>query len=143
MHRHLLALVSGVVALGLCDSPVSANSCVERFPDFVVQFEADIAFQLKHIQFPLRITYVDATASPEPAPRTKQISREMYPSQPYTYPTRQVQTLRHLQKQVAEISGAKAVVRFEQPDSDVYSMEFQFEKFRGCWRLSLVRDISL
>jgi hypothetical protein len=35
------------------------------------------------------------------------------------------------------------VVEFEQPDSDAYSVNFNFTRTRGCWYLTLVDDQSL
>jgi Domain of unknown function (DUF4348) len=142
VRPQFLALI-GLIAFALSHSAAASEAtCSKRFSDFVAHFESDAAFQIEHIQFPLRVNYVDAGADPEPVPRIKWISRDIYASKP-SYPTLEVQARRKLRKQISEVSRVKVVVRFAQPDSDGYSVEYHFEKVHGCGHLGLVDDQSL
>lgn len=137
------ASVFGVLAcIGLNVSTASASPCAARFADFIREFERDATFRLEHIRFPLALSYVDS-ADLESSPKLIEVSREMYTSGRAAYPTPEIQAERHLEKEISDGATGNATVRFQQPDSDAYSKDFQFEKRGTCWQLVSVSDASL
>lgn len=117
-------------------------ACPARFREFLAKFETDDTFRLEHVQFPLDVKYVDGAAKPEPADRKKQVSRESFQASPW-FPSKAEQEKRGLLKRVTEASGKKALVHFDKPDSDAYTVVYHFAKDSSCWQLALVDDRSL
>ncbi len=130
--------------LPIASFAADASSCPQGFPQFLARFESDIPFQASSVQFPLPFAYVDAAAEPEPKRKTKRVSREAYTKAEYPYyPTPDIQAKRKLERKIRDSSSSKKVVRFNQHDSDAYSIEYHFKKVRECWRLTFVEDYSL
>ena len=144
MNRCWRTLLGVTALLPIAGLAADTFSCPPEFPQFLARFESDFQFQASTVQFPLFFAYLDAAAEPEPKRRTKRVSRESYTKAEYPYyPTPDIQAKRKLEKNIIESSSSKKVVRFNQPDSDAYSIEYHFKKVRQCWRLTFVEDYSL
>jgi hypothetical protein len=148
MGRHIgLVVCMTVVALGPSTAVRAAESrapeCRATFAEFLARFESDMAFQLEHVQFPLQMGYVDASASPEPANREKLVTREEYAAKGWFYPSLEVQAQRRLEKKIVRPPTSNMVIEFDQPDSDAYSVNFSFTRTNGCWYLTRIDDQSL
>jgi hypothetical protein len=140
-HHHTEALVTVKNMQAGNVTASTGATCPAPLLDFLARFESDAAFRLEHTQFPLTLSYVDTTPA-EPTPREKQISRDAFAANDW-YPTKDIQTERRLERRITETSATAVEVRFDKPDSDAYTMEFQFAKAQGCWRLIRADDHSL
>lgn len=138
-----LAAVGLMALLALSVAGPAKAACPRNFIEFLARFELDSAFQKEHVQFPLQMKFVDAAANPEPAARTRSISKEEYATGKPLYPTHAVQSERKLLKKITMASHQKTIVHFNKPDSDAYAVDYHFIKAKGCWRLTLVDDHSL
>lgn len=141
-HHHTGALVTVEDMRAAAAATGNATRCPGPFSDFLLMFESDETFRLEHVQFPLHVTYIDAAAIPEPAARTKQVSRDAFISAGL-YPTAETQTLRGLKKRIIELSAMEAVVHFDQRDTDSYTVEYRFKRESDCWHLMQIDDQSL
>ena len=140
--RHV-AWVSCLVVMLVASPAAHASECPASFENFLARFEADREFQMRHVEFPLKLAYIDGAADPAPAPRERDITREEYVAKDSFYPTLEEQATRRLEKKIIRPPTSNMVVEFDKPDSDAYSVNFTFTRTSGCWYLTLVDDQSL
>ena len=122
----------------------AASSCPEQFPEFVAQFERSETFQRAHTRFPLPYSYVDGTAEPEPKNIRVMVNRgtvRKFPGIKFPSPT--IQRTVPLERKTSTVAAGTEVIRFDKPDTDVYTIEFQFKKSGACWQLIGVDNMSL
>lgn len=121
-----------------------APTCADNFSTLLAGFESKRAFQEEHTLYPLRYSGPDATECyPDCPTATHLVSQEAARKLAAPlYPLKAEQAEKQLERKV-KISGAAALVRLEQPESDSYVFEFQFERKGGCWKLIAVTDLSL
>ncbi|MDO9238259.1 MAG: hypothetical protein Q7U28_19770 [Aquabacterium sp.] len=139
MHRSLL-----IVALLLPLAGYAATSCPQAFPEFVAQFERSEAFQRAHTRFPLPYSYVDSNAEPERKTITVMVNRSTVSKfSGIKYPSLVIQRAVPLERKTSTVSGGTEVIRFDKPDTDMYTIEFHFKKSGACWQLVNVDNMSL
>lgn len=133
-----------LILMMLLSLPVHAGSaCPTQFGDFIEVFQDSPNFQKLNTQFPLFYSDVDATAVPEPKQFHIKVTRTTLAKYPgVIFPSRSTQTSMSLQRKISEQDGLQ-VVRFDKPDTDIYSVSFFFAKSSRCWRLIRVEDYSL
>lgn len=139
-------MLRALLLVALC-FPVAAGAntrCAPTFSDFLNSFEADVDFQRTHTRYPLIYSFVDENAEPEPKEIIKKLSRANAVSHKgIVFPEKSLQKSVPLERQVRRLPKGAYAVRFDKPDSDVYSVEFVFEDNGRCWRLISVADMSL
>lgn len=120
------------------------SACPTRFTEFLAMFEKSIEFQTLNIRFPLRYTYVDGNAEPEPKQIKVMVSRANISKHPgVRFPTTAVQVTAPLKRKLTSGARGTQIVQFDKPDSDAYSVAFHFSKTASCWQLVEVEDGSL
>lgn len=126
---------------------VSASAepyCAKDFGSFLVFFQDDEKFQITHTAFPLRYSYVDAAANPEPKTVSIEIINQddaLIAKLP-RYPAAETIKPVSLQETIFMEKGEVYVVRFTKPDTD-YMFDFRFMKHNNCWQLVEVNNYSL
>ena len=130
----LLPLAGGLLAACTTAPPPVAASCDKDFGAFLSRFEADRAFQEQHISFPLKFSAREGSRELS-AERVRGGAAPVFP----LAPAQQKQSLK-VSRQMAD--GAASVKLFV-PNSDAYSVTYQFAYTAGCWRLAGVQDQSL
>ena len=132
------------VALLLPLAGYAASSCPEQFPEFGAQFERSEDFQRANTRFPLPYSYVDGSAKPEPKTVRVMVNRSTVSKFPgIKFPSPAIQRAVPLERKTSTVASGTEVIRFDKPDTDMYSIEFQFRKSGGCWQLVNVDNISL
>jgi hypothetical protein len=133
-----------IAALLLPLTTQAASSCPSSFEKYLTRFQRDSVFQKEHRHTPLRYSFVDAEAEPEPRTVQRQLSAVQAEKQPLIrFPSADVEKTNRLERKVAQVNDQGYVVRFDQPDSDRFSIEFHFSRIGRCWRLVEVNDLSL
>jgi hypothetical protein len=144
MSRCLKMLLATLALLPLLGWATDESMCPKEFPRFLPRFESDIKYQVASVKFPLLVAYLETSGHSDPIRKTESIFRAAYlkSKHPY-YPTPAIQANRRLERKIEDRSSSMKVVRFDQPDSDAYSVEYHFKKEGGCWRLTFMEDFSL
>ena len=122
----------------------ASSGCPTRFTEFLAVFEQSVEFQTLNTRFPLRYSFLDGNAEPDPKLIKVVITRanaSKYPG--IRYPSPALQASVPLQHKLRSGVGGIQVVQFDKPESDVYSVGFSFLKVSGCWQLVEVEDSSL
>ena len=136
------SFIPGALLLPL--AAYSAPPCPEQFPEFVAQFERSEAFQRAHTRFPLPYSYVDGTAEPEPKTVRVIVNRGTVRKVPgIKFPSPTIQRTAPLERKTTTVADGTEVIRFDKPDTDMHTIEFQFKKFGACWQLISVDNMSL
>lgn len=110
------------------------------FDAFAEKFAGSISLQARYTHWPLESTTIDAAATPEPKPVTKQVTeKEMsYPLlMAFDRARREGQAVKVL---LTPPDGAE--IHYTKPDSD-YSIHYLFKRQGACWQLAAIRDESL
>lgn len=137
--RALIIVLLFVPQLACADS-----ACPTRFTEFLAMFEQSIEVQTLNTRFPLRYSFINGNAEPEPKLIRVVIARanaSKYPG--IRYPSPAVQASVPLQRKLSSKVGGIQVVQFDKPESDVYSVVFSFSRKSSCWQLVEVKDSSL
>lgn len=117
------------------------NACsAVDFDAFAEKFAGSISLQARYTHWPLESTTIDAAATPEPKPVTKQVTEaEM------SYPLLMAFDRAKREGQVVKVSLVPpdgAEIHYTRPDSD-YSIRYLFKRQGACWQLAEIRDESL
>lgn len=116
--------------------------CPVSFEQFLSKFELDRTFQQQHIHYPLRYSFIDLGALPEPRAVFKSLSKtEVATRSSPIYPSLAHQTELNLAKNVDLQSTALAAVRLWKPDTG-YLLIYRFKQIGGCWKLVEFEDAS-
>lgn len=116
--------------------------CPVSFEQFLFRFELDRTFQQQNILYPLRYSFIDLEASPEPRAVFKPLSKtEVATRNKPIYPSVAHQTELHLEKNVNLQSTALATVRLWKPDTG-YVLIYRFKQIGRCWKLIELEDAS-
>lgn len=122
----------------------AASACPSSFEEYLSAFQQDALFQKEHRQYPLRYSFLVTDA--EPAPRT--VKRRLSAAQAenesgVSFPSLETEKAKGLERKVTRAKEGAYVVRFDKPDSGVFTAEFHFSRVGHCWRLVEVNDFSL
>ena len=122
---------------------VAGNTCYQSFDDFLAAFENSRIFQTESAVYPLRHTFIDGGAHPEPKTIESELSKQeirerKYPIYPYPKDQENISFV----KEVAESSTTKRQIMLFKPDTD-YVFRYQFEMVNNCWRLTEYNNDSL
>lgn len=110
------------------------------FNGFAEKFASSISVQAKYTHWPLESTSIDAAATPEPKPVTKQVSE-----QETSYPLLMAFDRAKREGQVVEVTQIPpdgAQIHYTKPDTD-YSIRYLFKRQGACWQLVAIKDESL
>ena len=110
------------------------------FNGFAEKFANSISVQAKYTHWPLESTSVDAAATPEPKPVTKQVSE-----QELSYPLLMAFDRAKREGRSVEVtqdSPDGAQIHYAKPDTD-YSIRYLFKRQGACWQLVAIKDESL
>lgn len=129
--------------LSLLPSLVFAQAeCPSSFQSFFAQFEVDRTFQQQNIRYPLKYSFVDMDASPEPqivkSPRSKAaVAADKQP----VYPSLAHRKKAGLVKKVMAQSKTRVTIELNVPDTG-YWLIYHFKTIKGCWKLVEFEDES-
>lgn len=110
------------------------------FNGFAEKFAGSISVQAKYTHWPLESTSIDAAATPEPKPITKQVSEQEMP-----YPLLMAFDRAKQEGQfvdVTQIPPDGGQIHYTKPDTD-YSIRYLFKRQGACWQLVAIKDESL
>ncbi|MBS1942471.1 MAG: hypothetical protein JST38_16505 [Bacteroidetes bacterium] len=110
------------------------------FNGFAEKFASSISVQAKYTHWPLESTSIDAAATPEPKPVTKQLSEQeaSYPLlMAFDRAKREGQSV-----EVTQVPPDGAQIHYTKPDTD-YSIRYLFKRQGACWQLVAIKDESL
>ena len=134
-----------ILLIFLCfpSSTIAGYECYESFDEFLPAFENNKAVQIDNTIFPLKYTFVDGGAYPEPKVinselSSKKIEERKNPIYPYPKDQKKVPLL----KEISEPSPGKMRIRLYKPDTD-YVLRYQFELIGTCWKLTEYNNDSL
>ncbi|MBS0215812.1 MAG: hypothetical protein JSR63_08540 [Proteobacteria bacterium] len=132
---------AGHVAQSVHPTESDAAACpATDFNGFAEKFAGSISMQAKYTHWPLESASIDATATPEPKPVTKQVSeREMpYPLlMAFDRAKHEGQSV-----EVIQLPPDGAQIHYTKPDTD-YSIRYLFRRQGTCWELVAIKDESL
>lgn len=133
-----------VLVLSLLPGLVFAQAnCPVSFEQFLSKFEVDRTFQQQNIIYPLKHSFVDLDAQPEPRAVAKPLSKtEVATRNSPIYPSAAHQRELNLGKKVKLESKTLALVRLQKPDTG-YLLIYRFKEIRGCWKLVEFEDASM
>lgn len=121
----------------------AASGCVPAFDEFLSRFEADRPFQEENIAFPLKHSFVDAEAEPEPKVVDKPLSKsEVAERLAPLFPSQTDQKKVPFEKVIKSPRLDRTVVQLQKLDTG-YLLIYHFQKFGGCWKLIEFEDASI
>ncbi len=107
-------------------------------------FQRDPSFQKAHRQYPLRYSFLDSYAEPEPRTANRWLSAtQAEKKRAIDFPSSEQEKAKGLVRKVTKGKEGAYIIRFDKPDSDVFSIEFHFSPVGHCWQLVEVNDFSL
>jgi hypothetical protein len=123
---------------------IAENSCPAVFEQFIEKFESDRVFQQAHIKYPLKYTFLDYEAQPEPKEREKRLSqKEVARLKAAIFPLRTTQSAHGLSlRKIKVLSPRQMWVQLAKPDTG-YQLDFYFERTAVCWALAEYSDLSM
>lgn len=122
----------------------AASACPSSFEEYLSTFQRDPFFQKEHRQYPLRYSFLDTDAEPEPRTVKRRLSAaQVEIKSGISFPSLETEKTKGLERKVTKTKEGTYVVRFDKPDSGVFSIEFHFSRIGHCWRLVEVNDFSL
>lgn len=129
--------------LSLLPSLVFAQAeCPSSFQTFFTKFEVDRAFQQQNIRYPLKYSFVDMDASPEPQVVKKPRSKAAVAADKQAvYPLLAHRKKAGLVKKVVAQSKTRATIELNVPDTG-YWLIYYFKVVKGCWKLIEFEDKS-
>jgi hypothetical protein len=129
------------IAPGL--SAAADPGCIAAFDDFLSRFEANRPFQEQNIAFPLKHSFVDAEADPEPKVIDKPLSKsEVTEGLAPVFPSQADQKGVPFEKVIKSPTQEQRVVQLQKPDTG-YQLIYKFKKFGDCWKLVEFEDASI
>lgn len=140
----IVILISWVIGLGAYAHDIQEKKPSIQCPstDFLIflnAFADGEKVQRAFTAYPLRKQQLDPDAEPEPRPVTRWLKRQEvgFP----VIPPSVERAKDSLELRVVEVSGDKAKVTLEKPDTD-YQVSYFFDR-KDCWRLVGIEDWSL
>lgn len=130
----------GTVPAQTTESDATAICPAADFNGFAAKFASSISVQAKYTHWPLESTSIDAAATPEPKPVTKQVSE-----QETSYPLLMAFDRAKREGQSIEVTQDPpdgAQIHYTKPDTD-YSIRYLFKRQGTCWKLIAIKDESL
>jgi hypothetical protein len=133
-----------IAFLFIASTSIASEPCPKTFDSFIELFQNKSSFQAGHIRYPLIYYFVDINTKPEPRRIKLRLSKHNYLKTPGAhYPSKQIAEKMNLYRKITTYPNGTVHVRFDKPDSDVFSVEYNFVTFNGCWQLIEVDDQSL
>ena len=124
-------------------STIAGNACYGSFDQFLPAFENSRASQIDNTVYPLKHTFVDGGAFPEPKVINSELSRkEIEERTSPIYPYREDQEKVPFLKEISEQSPGKIQVTLYKADTD-YVLRYQFGLIGTCWKLTEFNNDSL
>lgn len=121
----------------------AAPRCISAFDDFLAKFEANRPFQQENIAFPLKHSFVDAGAEPEPKVIDKPLSkRGVAEHSAPVFPSQADQKTIPFDKEIKSPRPDRRIVQLQKPDTG-YLLIYHFKKIGECWRLVEFEDASI
>ena len=137
MHRVLIAITL-FPTIVLAESP-----CLSSFNEFLSTFEKSPKFQLENISYPLKYSFIDATANPEPKTiNTLKSKSDLVARNKPVYPSISAQQKTSLVKKVHSQSQVNKIIHLHKPNTD-YKIKYHFKKVGSCWKLVMLESLSL
>ena len=137
MHRVLIAIIL-FPTIVLADNP-----CSSSFNEFLSNFEKSSKFQLENINYPLKYSYIDPNAMPEPKTiNTLKSKDELAARKKPIYPLTSAHQQIPLVKKVYSKSQANKIIQLHKHDTD-YNIKYNFKKIGLCWKLVMFESHSL
>ncbi|MEW5745784.1 MAG: hypothetical protein AB1805_10165 [Nitrospirota bacterium] len=128
-----------------CLLPISVSAepgCVSTFEDFLSKFETDRSFQEENTVFPLKHSFVDLNADPEPRAVNKPLSKtEVTERINPIFPSPAAQRKVPFVRVIKSPTQTRSIVQLEKPDTG-YLLIYHFHKIGKCWRLVEFEDAS-
>lgn len=122
---------------------VAAPDCIPAFDDFLPRFEADRPFQEENIVFPLKHSFVDAGADPEPKVIDKPLSKtDVTERVSPVFPSQADQKKVTFEKMLKSPTQNQRVVHLQKPGTG-YLLIYRFRKLGDCWKLTEFEDASI
>lgn len=116
-------------------------TCPSDFASFLSKFEADPSLQMSQTRFPLIYRQIDHD---DPQLRMKQRRLKKLEWEKFErFPSPGYQRKLKLTKTLSSAHARQCAVSFNAPDSDMYAVEFKFERHSNRWLLVEVQDNSL
>lgn len=133
-----------LIALALFPTLAMAErTCPSSFNEFLSLFEQSQKFQLENINYPLKYSFIDASASPAPKTINKLQSKlDITKRNNPIYPSIPVQENTPLLKNIHIQSQNQKIVQLHKPDTD-YNTKYHFKKIGECWKLVMFESFSL
>lgn len=130
-----------VIALLVSATASAADGCPRDFYPFNARFEADVGFQVSRTRFPLPYRFPDRD---DGELRTRQVQLARSDLESYgRYPSREYQAKMRTERSFKSSGPKQCTVHFGVPDSDMYAMDFVFQKRKSGWLLIEIEDYSL
>ena len=137
MHRVLIAIIL-FPTIVLADNP-----CSSSFNEFLSNFEKSSKFQLENISYPLKYSYIEPNAIPEPKTiNTLKSKDDLASRKKPIYPTTTEQQQIPLVKKIHSKSQVNKIIQLHKPDTD-YNVKYHFKKIGLCWKLVMFESHSL
>ncbi|MEQ1659026.1 MAG: hypothetical protein ABL896_09645 [Hylemonella sp.] len=123
---------------------IADDACPSGFEQFLEKFESDRVFQQAHIKNPLKYTFLDYQAQPEPKKREKQLGQTAVARlKEAIFPLRPMQSAHGLSlRKIKELPSHQMWVQLAKPDTG-YQLDFYFERTAVCWTLAEYSDLSM
>lgn len=122
---------------------MAENVCPSSFDEFLSRFERTREFQQENIIYPLKYSFIDSNANPEPKTVNKRLSKtDVAARKEPIYPSPRDQKAVPLAKELHKHSQVKKSVRLYKPDTG-YVLEYHFKKIGECWKLAMFEDLSI
>lgn len=122
---------------------LAQSGCSLTFEEFLNKFEADREFQQQNIIYPLKHSFVDPDAYPEPKIVSQPLSiADVKLRNRPIFPLGNHQRESQLSKIVSFYSKTVVLVKLHKQDTG-YLLMYQFGNIDGCWKLVEFEDASI
>lgn len=131
-----------IVILFLPSLVAAESACPSSFDEFFSRFETNREFQQRNIIYPLKHSFVDLAADPDPKVVHKPLLKsEIAKRKNAVYPSPIEQKSFALIKEIQKETQTRRIVNLHKPDSG-FALNYYFEKIDGCWKLVEFEDPS-
>jgi len=121
----------------------AAPACIPAFDEFLSKFEANRSFQEENIILPLKHSFVDAGAEPEPKVIDIPLSKsEVVERLAPVFPSQADQKKLQLEKLIMSPRLDGRIVQLQKPDTG-HLLIYHFQKIGECWKLVEFEDTSI
>ncbi|MCK9531214.1 MAG: hypothetical protein M0R77_11750 [Gammaproteobacteria bacterium] len=121
----------------------AAPGCIQAFDGFLARFEANRAFQEENIIYPLKRSFVDAGADPEPKVVDKPLSKsDVKEGAAPVFPSKADQTKVPFEEVIKTPALDRRTVQLQKPDTGNLLI-YRFQKIGECWKLVEFEDASI